>query len=313
MFKKIIYRYSLRKRYSAILADTKKHVSELSERIGERSLACHDNLNAAADYISETFKSFGLKVCEEVFTVEGKTVRNIYADIAGIKSKDIILIGAHYDTVENSRGANDNASGISALLEICRLMSGKTPKNTLRFTAFTLEEPPFFSTDKMGSSVHASNCCKSGKDITLMINLDMLGYAGMFTKQNFPDDNMKEIYPSRGNFLSIVSLPSCVKAVDICAKIFNRHSPKTIISAALPASYGGIAESDHISFIRNGIPAVLFTDTGILRNPNYHSPNDSSDTINFKFLSENVYSIYKVIKELSYRNLRPLRKNLFRI
>ncbi|MBP7901414.1 MAG: M28 family peptidase [Spirochaetes bacterium] len=313
MFKNLVYRYSLRKRYSTILADTKRHISELSEKIGERSLSNHDNLNAAADYISETFKSFGLKVCEDVYTVEGKNVRNIYAEIPGAKTKDIILIGAHYDTVENSRGANDNASGISALLEICRMMSEKKPKNTLRFTAFTLEEPPFFSTDKMGSAIHISNCEKSGKDITLMINLDMLGYAGMFTKQNFPDDNMKDIYPSRGNFLSIVSLPSCIKAVDICAKIFNRHAPKKIISAALPASYGGVSESDHISFIRSGIPAVMFTDTGMLRNPNYHSPNDNPDTINFKFLSENVYSIYKVIKELSYRNLRPLRKNLFRI
>lgn len=313
MLKKIIFRYSLRKKYSALYDDLKYHINTLSVDIGERSLCRYSNLDTAANYIYSYFTSLGLKVFEENFTVEGFSLRNIYAEIKGESAKDFIIIGAHYDTVENSAGANDNASGIAALLEIAKLMKGKKPKNTVRFSAFTLEEPPFFATASMGSIKHIEFLRKENKDPALMINLDMLGFGSMFVKQNFPDKDMCGIYPARGNFLSLVSLPSCSHAVDFCSKIYNRYSSKKIVAAALPASVGGVADSDHISFIKNGIPAVMFTDTGFLRNPNYHSPDDSINTINFRFLSENVYTIYKLVKELSFRNLRSIRKKFFRI
>jgi Zn-dependent M28 family amino/carboxypeptidase len=291
-----------------IIRKIRIHLSILARDIGSRSFAEYDRLQLARRYICNSFSAMGAAPIEERFTVNGLEAANIIVEIPGSSKKyenEIILVGAHYDTVEGSAGANDNASGIAALLELYRILAPKKHRRTIRLVAFTLEEPPFFNTEEMGSFIHARRAAKRKDRIRMMVNLDMIGYAGTFVRQNFPLDDMKSQYPVRGNYLVVGSLPSFTAQAYLCRNIFNRHSRRPAHAVIQPASYSGIASSDHLSFIRNEYPAVLFTDTGFYRNANYHTEYDRYETINLKFLAENIYSLSRTIAYLANRSRIP--------
>jgi len=164
-------------------------VSYLSVDLGERTLRKYDNLNRARSYILDYFsdKCPAAHISEETYIVQDREVSNIVAEIPGYEQPErIILIGAHYDTVEDTPGADDNATAIAALLEIYRMLAQQRHKKTIRFVAFTLEEPPFFSTDQMGSMKYAEICRAREEQIELMIAFDMLGFANKKVRQEFP-------------------------------------------------------------------------------------------------------------------------------
>ena len=151
----------------------KKHVSTLAERIGERNIKHYDSLNASFDYIDNDLQGNGFKVTEQEYSVNGKSVKNIEAEIRGTeRPEENVIVGAHYDSVSGSPGANDNASGVAALLELARNFKELGPKRTLRFVAFVNEEPPYFQTEEMGSRVYARRSRERGENIVAMISLE---------------------------------------------------------------------------------------------------------------------------------------------
>jgi Zn-dependent M28 family amino/carboxypeptidase len=287
--------------HRTLIKSVKCTIDDLAVKIGERSSVRYDNLEKSRTYIIERFSSAGAAVCEHNFFVNDREYSNITAEIRGRGKlrNEIIIVGAHYDTVEGSCGANDNASGISALFELYKMFLAHNPKRTIRFVAFTLEEPPFFDSKEMGSYVYAGECVSKGENIPLMISLDMLGYGGRFVKQEYPFEEMKKKYPSSGNFLSVAALPCYSSQVFLFKKMFNRYSKNKILEFIAPASVNGISLSDHNSFHKNGIPAIMVSDTGSYRNANYHTERDTADTVNFRFLAENIVHIGHAVLDIA--------------
>lgn len=287
--------------HSTIIKSVKQIIDDLAVQIGERSSVCYDNLEKARLYINESFRSIGAVPMEQQYTVNEKQFANVYAEIKGRGKfkNEIIIVGAHYDTVEGSCGANDNASGIAGLIELYKIISVHKPKRTIRFVAFTLEEPPFFDSPDMGSTIFAAECSAKNEKIPLMISIDMIGYGGRFVKQAYPFEEMKKKYPSSGNFLSVAALPCYSREVFLFKKIFNHYSKNKIIEFVAPASVSGIALSDHNSFHKKGISSIMVSDTGLYRNANYHTEHDTADTVNFRFLAENIVHIGHAVLDIA--------------
>ncbi|MBN1531755.1 MAG: M28 family peptidase [Spirochaetes bacterium] len=297
MFSSFFYE-NLRER-RRILANTREIIRHLAVDIGERTLQNYETLDRARKFIREYFIRHGQTPREEAFIVDGKETANIIAEIPGFdQPESIIIVGAHYDTIEGSPGADDNASAIATMLELSRLLSRFTFKRTVRFVAFTLEEPPYFSTESMGSWVHAKGCRARGEQVDLMICLEMLGYGGRWCKQAYPLDIIKGDIPPRGDFLLVASLPSSSQHTFLWKKLYNAHATRQIIELIGPASIPGISHSDHYSFWKHGIPGIMLTDTAFYRNKNYHTPDDTYDTINFRFLSQNIMDCFMALRDL---------------
>ncbi|HQL80970.1 MAG TPA: M28 family peptidase [Spirochaetota bacterium] len=270
-----------------VLRNARDILHYLSVELGERTIRKYQNLEQARDYIKDYFSRYGYKPREETYTAAGVKVSNVIAEIPGTEFPgSIILVGAHYDTIEDTPGADDNTSGIAALLEIYRLLAVRRYRKTVRFVAFTLEEPPFFSTELMGSMVNAVNCRKRKDSIELMVCLEMVGFASRRCPQDYPLNHKHKEYPVCGNYISVISLPSNADSVYRWKKIYNNHARCKIFEYIGPASIPGMDLSDHMSFIRSGYPAIMISDTGFYRNKNYHSPDDTIDTINFKFMAD---------------------------
>ena len=273
----------------------------LTRDAGVRTLDNYKNYQASCEYIYDCFKQYGYKPYYETFTVQGKKTSNVIAELKGTVCPDnILVVGAHYDTIADCVGADDNASGIAGLLEIARLMAAKKPKRTVRFAAFTLEEPPFFSSRQMGSCKHAERAKARSEKIDLMVCLDMIGFGSRFQMQNYPSREIAAKFPVFGNFITVASLPSSSQYVYLFRKIYNEHSRKKIYAMAAPASLYGIDHSDHYWFSKLGWPAVMLTDTAFYRNKKYHTCKDTYHTLNYSFLARNILGIYQTIKVLAH-------------
>jgi Zn-dependent M28 family amino/carboxypeptidase len=282
-----------------VLRNAREILRHLSVTIGERTIRKYQSLEQARDYIGGYFARFGFEPREEVYTAAGKKVANIIVEIPGTEfPESIVLVGAHYDTIEDTPGADDNTSGIAALLEIYRLLSARRYKKTARFVAFTLEEPPFFSTPLMGSMVNAGHCRKRKDAIELMVCLEMVGYASRRCHQDYPVNHKKQEYPVYGNYISVISLPSNAESVYLWKKLYNDHARRKIYEYIGPASIPGMDLSDHLSFMRSGYPAIMISDTGFYRNKNYHSPDDTFDTINFKFMADVIVNSAATLRDM---------------
>ena len=288
-----------------VFQNTKDIVHHLSVDIGERTIRKYENLERSKQYIIDYFTRYGVVPEQETYTAAGMRVSNIIAEIIGTERTDaIILVGAHYDTIEDTPGADDNATGVAALLELFRLLSRYRFKKTVRFVAFTLEEPPFFSTKLMGSMVHAHNCVKRNENIELMVCLEMMGYGSRKCHQDYPLNHNQHEYPVYGSYISVISLPSNSKYVNLWKRLYNSHTRSKIYAYIGPASVPGMDMSDHMSFIRSGYPAIMISDTGFYRNKNYHSSDDRYETINFKFLADATYNSYATLRDLLDHDMR---------
>ena len=184
------------------------HVFTLSENIGERHVDNYENLIKAADYIMEEFKHMGYEIQKQTYAAEGKTFDNIWVEKKGTTHpENILIIGAHYDTVPGTPGADDNASGVACLLELGRECFGQETACTVRFVAFVNEEPPFFHTEQMGSYVYAKACKDKQENIIGMMSLEMLGfYSDEPHSQDYPPE-IANFYPNKGNFIGFVGNP----------------------------------------------------------------------------------------------------------
>ncbi len=279
-------------------AELKSDVQMLAGEIGERNMARYPQLNAAADFIENSFSRAGLHPRRDSYEVRGQACHNIEAEIPGTRP-NVVLIGAHYDSVLGSPGANDNGSGVAALLALARRFAGKPAQQTLRFVAFVNEEPPYFLTEQMGSFVYAGRCKGHGDRISAMISLETIGYfSDAPHSQTYPAAGLGVFYPTVGNFIGFVSNVHSRALLRRSIALFRKHAKIPSEGAALPSFVPGVSWSDQWAFWQHGYPGIMITDTAPFRYPHYHSATDTPDKLDYDRFALVVSSMQKVIEGL---------------
>ncbi len=275
-------------------------VQRLAGDIGERNLAHYDQFKGAADFIAQSFAQAGWTPRRDGYDVDGKLCENIEVEIRGT-SPEIIVIGAHYDSVVGGPGANDNGSGVAALLALARRFAGQPPAaRTLRFVAFANEEMGYFQTQEMGSLVYASRCKARGDQVAGMISLETLGYfSDAPGSQKYPINGLKLFYPSQGNFIAFVSNVSSRAFLRRALSIFRQSATLPSEGAALPSNVTGIGWSDHWAFWQRGYPAIMVTDTAPFRYPHYHEASDTPEKLDYDSMARLVSGLEKMISDLA--------------
>jgi len=269
-----------------LAARLQRHVEQLAGEIGERHVFRPPALHAAEDYLRAVWAGQGWPVGAQDYAVSNVRCANLEVTLAGREAPhDLILIGAHYDTVRGSPGADDNASGVAALLELTGLLRATAPRCSLRFVAFVNEEPPFFFTGQQGSLVYARAARRRGDRIRLMLSLEMLGYyRDAPGSQRYPP-LFRWFYPDRGDFIALVANWRTRRAMHQLAAAFRAVTPFPLEHAATFAWTPGVAWSDHLSFWRQGYRALMVTDTAFFRNPHYHAASDTPETLDYPRLA----------------------------
>ncbi len=277
-----------------------RHVEYLSVKIGDRHLWKEGSLPKAADYIESVFNSFGYDVWRQTYSCYGQSVSNLIAEKIGTSNKGnkAVIIGAHYDTVPGSPGADDNASAVAGLLELARLSQKTSDKKNLVFSAFVNEESPCFGTSNMGSMVYAKHLRELKIPVQVMVCLEMIGYFSEERIQAYPLPGMDLIYPKAGNYIAVVGNFHSSKYVSFFKKKIRNRSDINVRSLTAPEFFAGINLSDQYSFWRHGYRAVMVTDTAFFRNRNYHQPTDTIDILDFDKMTEVVQGLYHAITDL---------------
>jgi len=285
----------------ALQADLKRHVEELASHIGERNMHHRDALQAAARYVETQLQAAGLTVAREPYEIDGDSASNLVATLRGNSRPDeIVIVGAHYDSIFGSPGANDNASGVAALLCIARALAAEGDNHrTIRFIAFVNEEPPYFQTWSMGSRVHARQAKSRGEKIVAMLSLETIGYYSEdFNSQFFPY-HLGIFYPWAGNFVGFVADRNSRELLFKSVEVFRRHTRFPSEGLAAPAWITGVDWSDHWSFWEEDYAALMVTDTAPYRYPHYHTREDMPDKICFDCLTRVTGGLIHVVKVLS--------------
>jgi len=280
-----------------VMVDLYKHVEYLSVKIGERHLWKDDSLSKASEYIESVFASYGYPVWRQTYLCYGKRVSNLIAEKKGT-GKEIVVIGAHYDTVPGSPGADDNASAVAGLLELARLHQESLNKKTLVFAAFVNEEPPCFGSPHMGSMVYAKHLKEREIQVEVMISLEMIGYFRKEPIQTYPLPGMDFFYPKTADYIGVVGNFHSFKYVSFFKKRIRKHSDINSRSLTAPEFFGGINLSDNYSFWHHGYRAIMITDTSFFRNSHYHQETDTIDTLNFEEMAEVVKGLYYTLLEI---------------
>ena len=285
----------------ALVVRLETHVRRLAGDIGERNLWQPGALTAAAEYIDTTLSATALSVTSQEFAVGHAMLRNIEAEIRGANRADeIIIVGAHYDSILGCPGANDNATGTAAALEIARWLAGRPPlARTVRIVAFVNEEPPFFQTSDMGSLVYARRARGRGDRIQAMLSLETIGwYTDAPGSQRYPLP-LRFIYPTTANFIAFVGNTRSRDLTRRALGSFRCHTAFPSEGAAVPAWIPGIGWSDHWAFWQQGYPAVMVTDTALYRYPHYHTENDTPDKVDYDKLARVAAGLERVVEQLA--------------
>jgi Zn-dependent M28 family amino/carboxypeptidase len=280
-----------------VMENLYKHVEYLSGKIGERHLWRDDSLGKTADYVESALTACGYTVWRQTYSCYGKSVSNLIAEKTGA-NKEVVIVGAHYDTVPGTPGADDNASGVAGLLELGRLLRENSNKKSLAFVAFVNEEPPCFGSPKMRSMVYAKHAREQRTPAEVMVSLEMIGYFSEERIQAYPLPGMGLVYPKTGDYIGVVGNFRSSSYVSFFKKGIRKHSNIIARSLTAPEFFGGINLSDHYSFWRHGYRAVMITDTSFFRNRNYHQETDTIDTLDFARMAEVVKGLYCTLLEL---------------
>lgn len=282
-----------------MVKNLKMHVLNLSHKIGERNFMRYQNLEYAADYIKQELKNYGLELEEQVYNLAGKAYRNVIATKKGsVLSENIFIVCAHYDSVFGSPGADDNASGVAGLIELARLVSKEKLNQTVKFIAFTNEEPPFFMTKDMGSLRYAQEAKRRGEDILGVFCLESIGYYSEENKSQSYPLGFSLFYPSKGNFIAVVSNFSSRHLLRKTVKGLKKE-PNLPVESLVGFGFlvPAIGFSDHWSFWQFGYKAMMLTDTAFYRNRFYHTPEDTFEKLNYQRMSSVIKGLATVIKD----------------
>lgn len=263
-----------------------RHVETLAGRIGERNVWHPAALASAAGYIRASLEDSGYTVRAQAFESRGQTLENLEAGLPGRDAAgEIVVVGAHYDSIAGTPGANDNASGVAALLEIARRLSGHSHRRSVRFVAFANEEPPFFYSEEMGSKLYAARARARDEQITAMLALETIGYyTDQPASQRYPFP-FAFFYPDTGNYLGFVGNMSSRRLVRRALGLFRETSAFPSEGVAAPGWIMGVHWSDHWSFWQAGYPAIMITDTALFRYPHYHLSTDTPDKLDYEALA----------------------------
>lgn len=276
------------------------HIQALTQTIGERSVATLWDHEKAAQLIEAFYKDIDISSKRESYPFQKKTVSNIVADVVfGKGDAQVVLIGAHYDSLTGTVGADDNASAIAVQLEVARTLAGLRATEglnlTVRFISFALEEPPAYATWAMGSRVYARKAKKNKEQIDGMICLEMVGYTcDQPGCQKYPFPLMFMGYPNKGDYIGIVGNYRSRKFTNALVQSFKKNKALPVEKLTVPGSgylLPNVRLSDHAAFWDRGYNAVMITDTAFYRNPHYHQTSDTMDKLDFSFMTQLVYSL----------------------
>lgn len=275
-------------------------IETLAIDIGPRHLWRFGSLERTADFVERGLAAAGYQVERQTYHVDGKPVSNLEARLEGTGMPDeSLVVGAHYDTIEGCPGANDNGTGVAAVLDLARRFAGRPQPRTLRFVAFVNEEPPYFQGPRMGSHVYAMAARARGDRIAGMLSMETIGYySDERGSQQFPAP-LSTMFPDVGNFIGIVGNQHSKDFLERVRAAFAAHSDFPVQAAALPPDVPGVGWSDHWSFWEAGYPAVMVTDTAPFRYPWYHTPHDTVDKLSFGRLAAVVDGFEPVIRSLA--------------
>ena len=265
---------------TSAMSRLRTHLEMLAGTIGDRNIWRYTALQQAADYIAAAFGRSGYDPVRTCFAISGAPVCNVEATLRGTSQPDeIVVLGAHYDTVPECPGANDNGTGVAALIDLADRFARRPVARTLKFVAFVNEEPPFFQTAQMGSAVYANAARERGDRIVAMLSLETIGYySDAAGSQRYPVP-MAPMYPDTGNFIGFVSNLSSARLLLKARRAFRERTRFPLQSAALPSAMPGVGWSDHWSFWQAGYAALMVTDTAPFRYPWYHTSEDTPEKI----------------------------------
>lgn len=275
-------------------------VDRLAGGIGPRPYDDPAKLGEAAEYIAGELGACGLAVRAQEFRYGGRAYRNLAADLPGAAEPGrVLVVGAHYDTVGATPGADDNASGVAGLLGLARRLAGAPAGPTVRFVAFALEEPPAYRTRNMGSYHHARSLREDGADVAGMLCLEMIGYyADGPGSQGYPLPLMGLRYPTRGNFLALVGNRRSRRLTRRLAEGFRGATDLPLETLNAPAIVVGIDFSDHWAYAKHGFEAAMLTDTSFYRNPHYHRPSDLPGTLDYGRMAKAVEGLEGAVRAM---------------
>jgi aminopeptidase YwaD len=258
---------------------------KLQSMIGERNpFNGYRHLAAVESFIERELSGYGLSVESDYFTYRGNKFRNIIGRLGSQRGASCIILGAHIDAVPGTPGADDNASGVAVLLEAARLLARARLRSSLLCCAFNLEE-----LNMIGSTHFAKKLKAAGVNVAGMISLEMVGYTDPRPgRQKYPL-GLKWFYPDRGDFIGVIGNWNSTSLLNRFAREMRKVQGLPVETLSVPGNGGLIPEvrlSDHSPFWDQGYPALMFTDTAFLRNPHYHSPTDTLETLNLDFMAK---------------------------
>jgi hypothetical protein len=278
----------------------REDVATLAGRIGERNVDFQpERLEQAARFIESSFRSAGCEPKSQWYKVGNVSCRNVECEIRGAtRPGEVVIVGAHYDSVPESPGADDNASGVAAVLALAREFAGAKPARTLRFMGFANEEPPYFWHEAMGSRVYAKRCRQQGDRVTAMLSIESVGFYSTVAKSQKYPAGLGLLYPSTGNFVAFVGNVFSRSLVHETLRTFRSVPTLPSLGAAVPNAVPGVGWSDHWSFWQEGFPGIEITDTAPYRNPYYHTAMDTPERLDYGRLARLTWGLRRVIGEL---------------
>ncbi len=275
-------------------------VELLAGEIGSRNDIHYENLAQARDYLDDRLARLGYRVERQEYHLGSKSYHNLEAELPGSdRPEELIIVGAHYDSVPGAPGAGDNAIGASAVLVVAELLSGKPLRRTVRFVEFVNEEPTFFQTPRMGSHVYAKRCRERGENVVAMLALDNFGYYSDApgSQTLLPPFNLFK--SSTGDHVTFVGDFRSRQVVRAAIATFRRTTPFPSDGIAVPDIFPGVGWSDHWSFWEHGYPALLVTDTIFSRYPHTHKFSDTPDKLHYGKAARVIAGVARVVEEMA--------------
>jgi hypothetical protein len=282
---------------TASAARLKQLVRKLSTDFADRTFDNETRLEGAAVYLESQLAGLGLKAESQRFTAEGRPYRNLVVKL-GPDTPEVMVVGAHYDVAGEQPGADDNASGVAGLVELARLLKGQSFRQRVELVVYTNEEPPFFRSPYMGSAIHARSLTESGKRASLMLSLECIGYfSDEPGSQDHPVRLLNAIYPTTGNFISLVGFYQDGEVARQVKAAMKSASDLPVYSINAPGFVVGVDFSDHLNYWNEGYVGMMVTDTAFYRNKAYHTPQDTADRLDYRRMAKVVDGVWAVVMQ----------------
>jgi len=276
----------------------KNHLTAITKTLKSRNYLNLETLNYVGDYIYNEFEQYADTTYYQRYLVNGNEYKNVIA-VFGSEHTKTIVIGAHYDVCGEQEGADDNASGVMGLLELARMLNHQKLNYRIEIVAYTLEEPPFFRTEQMGSYIHAKSLLDNNTDVYGMLCMEMIGYFDEAEdSQRYPINQLKWLYGNKGNYITLANKFSNGSFASTFSKGFKNQNTINTKKFKGPQSMPGLDYSDHLNYWNLGYSAVMITDTSFYRNENYHEKTDTMETLDFSKIAKVIDGVYRTIIEM---------------